>query len=110
MRNGSCKFTKRASQWYYCRLRDIIHTYVVLQELNGETLATRNQIPLLLAFGFTIHKAQGMELQAAAMDLKDCFLNGQVYSAVSRVKDLAGLFLISFDPNKVMASELALNF
>lgn len=52
------------------------------------------QIPLRLAWASTIHKAQGMTLDSAVIDLgRGAFAHGQLYVALSRVRSYDGLFL-----------------
>jgi ATP-dependent DNA helicase PIF1 len=69
------------------------------------------QIPLRLAWAFTIHKSQGVTLQIAEMDIGSrVFECGQTYVALSRVKNLEGLYLSSFDPKKIKTNPLVSAF
>lgn len=74
------------------------------------TLAV-GQIPLILAWGMTIHKIQGATLDHAEMDIgNSIFECGQTYVALSRIKSLGGLYLSGFQPQNIRANNRALSF
>ncbi len=71
--------------------------------------ASITQIPLRLAWAITVHKSQGMTLDAARIDLRKAFVEGMGYVALSRVKNLDNLFLHGINQMALRVSEDALS-
>jgi ATP-dependent DNA helicase PIF1 len=70
-----------------------------------------SQVPLILAWALTIHKAQGSTLDIAEVDAgSGIFECGQTYVALSRVKSLEGLYLSSFDATRVRINKKVQDF
>lgn len=66
-------------------------------EENGRLQADLSQVPLRLAWAITVHKSQGMSLDAAELDLRHCFVPGMGYVALSRVRSLDGIRLLGLN-------------
>ena len=63
------------------------------------------QIPLILAWALTIHKAQGLELLRVIIDIgSDVFACGQTYVALSRCKSWDGLYISALDIHSIRVS------
>ncbi len=70
-------------------------------------IASLSQIPLRLAWAITVHKSQGMTLDAAHIDLRNAFVPGMGYVALSRVKSLETLTLAGINKIALQLHETA---
>jgi ATP-dependent DNA helicase PIF1 len=70
-----------------------------------------SQIPLILSWAVSIHKIQGCSLDSAIIDVgSSIFEFAQTYVALSRVRNIGGLYLQAFDENKIKVNPKVLNF
>ena len=78
----------------------------------GEDLSiNRRQIPLILGYAMTVHRAQGMSLDCVEVDLgPDNFAEGQFYTALSRVRTVAGLSISALDFNALKYDAKVISF
>lgn len=72
-------------------------------------MATRTQVPLILAWAITVHKCQGMTLESLETNLQ-AFDYGMGYVALSHVKSLYMLMFTGFKPSKIKEHPKVLEF
>ena len=106
--------------------KDDIYPYPIVLFLDGKTkvikpheyhideggnIIKKFQIPLILSWAITIHKAQGMSLEMVRTDIgNSIFEYGQAYVVLSRIKNLSGLSLINIDYNKIKANPKVIKY
>ncbi len=82
-----------------------------LRDDQGEVTASYSQIPLKLAYALTIHKSQGMTIDGELfIDCDGIRSEGQLYVALSRIKDHKKLKLVNFKKEYVWANTKAVSF
>ena len=65
-----------------------------------------SQIPLILSWAITIHKSQGATLERCIIDIGGgVFEAGQSYVALSRIKSLGGMSIMSYDVSRIMVNK-----
>jgi ATP-dependent exoDNAse (exonuclease V) alpha subunit len=79
-------------------------------EEDGKAKASIGQYPLRLAWAITVHKSQGMSLDAIEVDLSKSFEKGMGYVALSRVRSLEGLTLLGLNEIAVQVRGEVLDF
>lgn len=71
----------------------------------NKLLCTRLCLPLRVAFALTIHRAQGQTIDLLEVDCDRIFLPSQTYVAVSRARNLEGLYVKNLNPGKVWVDQ-----
>ncbi|XP_052762246.1 uncharacterized protein LOC128204884 [Mya arenaria] len=75
--------------------------FVKFDPVSRRALAKRVQFPLILAFGLTIHKSQGMSLKSIIIDCEDAKIPGQIGVALGRATSSEQLQVKNFKPSLV---------
>lgn len=79
-------------------------------EEDGKVKAELKQYPLRLAWAITVHKSQGMSLDAVEVDLSRAFEKGMGYVALSRVRSWNGLTILGFNDKALLVDPEVLSY
>ena len=83
----------------------IVKQYYWRLEINRQIFAEAWQLPLKLAWAITIHKSQGMTLDEAIVDLRRTFSPSMGYVALSRLRNIDGLYLLGLNKMSLSIDE-----
>ena len=82
-----------------------------IKDHNQQVMASRRQLPLMLAWASSAHKSQGLSIMTnVEMDLGTVFDWGQAYVMLSRVREPAQLSIKAFKPTAIRAHPKAVAF
>jgi ATP-dependent DNA helicase PIF1 len=73
-------------------------------------LASRTQVPLVVAWALSVHKSQGLTLDYLEVDCAGIFTTGQLYVALSRASSMEGLIVKNFESDSIMVDEKVVEF
>ena len=76
----------------YCEWQSYDYEVGDLGQLVKKQVGSFSQIPVQLAYAITIHKSQGQTYEKINVQ-PNCFAEGQLYVAISRVRSIGGLFI-----------------
>jgi ATP-dependent DNA helicase PIF1 len=82
---------------------------------DGPHIIKAHGLPVILGYGCTIHRSQGMSIDLAIIDIGRSIFKGaggygQIYVALSRVRTLQGLSILNFDPSRIKCHPKVIEF
>lgn len=89
-----------------------IDTITYVRPFKDNIVMIYQGLPLCSSWAMTIHKSQGLTLNAVALclDSNNIFLPSQAYVALSRIRNLDGLFLESLDLSTIWVDKRVADF
>jgi ATP-dependent DNA helicase PIF1 len=104
---------------------DLLLDKVIIKTINNDTIIINyhkciytedsdmyfNYMPIKLAYAISIHKSQGVTLDAAEINIgKDIFAAGQAYTALSRTRNLNSIIIKDINKNSFIIKDSVLEF
>lgn len=91
--------------------KGITHTIFYHTDKNENTKIQHQFMPIKLAYAISIHKSQGATLDAIEVDGSTfIFASGQLYTALSRARDMSSIRLMNFDRGSIMCNKIVKDF
>ncbi len=87
------------------RIKVFPEKWRVIEEEEEEVKAEIRQLPLRLAWAITVHKSQGMTIDACEIDLRKSFEPGMGYVALSRAPSLKSIRLMGLNDLALRVNE-----
>jgi len=100
------KSKNEANEWEEIQVnKDIWTQYeynlnVEKNRVEEKEIGTFQHYPIKLAWAITIHKSQGLTFEKVKLDIRDSFVSGQTYVALSRCTSLEGIYLLNEYPSR----------
>jgi len=84
---------------------------VLFSHQEGDEALVRIQYPVILSYGITAHKAQGLTLDKVVLNLgREIFEAGQAYVALSRCRNLNTVYISNFVEGKLYCDNICKKF
>lgn len=91
--------------------RGMTHTIIYHTDTNKNTKMHYKFMPIRLSYALSIHKSQGATLDAIEVDgSTSIFASGQLYTALSRARDMFSIRLMNFDKGSIMCNQIVKDF
>lgn len=94
---------------FYNGIRTRIEPNTWTQYEGKKVVSSFTQVPLLLCYAISVHKAQGLTLPSALVDM-NFFEHGQCYVAISRVRRLEDLHIKNYSLKGLLADQTVIDF
>ena len=87
-------------------IKGLYHTIEYFKDISENNKSYISHMPIKLAYAISIHKSQGMTIDALEIDLgKNIFACGQLYTALSRGTSLKNIKIINIDKKSFKINE-----